>query len=309
MEWLVYLAAAAAAAAIGWLLAKRKAKRDGPSSEYPPNGTGENGPGGDLSGGEEGEYRNKRSGDLRLRKNELIRRLVDSIRFVETERVSDVPIPGSEPRESMYPVRDISMRPMRGIQEWRRMSPTAQLLPDEQFYAGLAVNSHLVKEYRQYVGKAANALIAVVDASGSMEEFGRVEWAISLVDQLIGRCVKIGAEMILIVYTDTIREVSEVTDQQSADKLRGRLARALHPLGGTDINHALAEAFRIAEEKGFGESKILLVTDGTAGVNGKMVSGRLKELNCTLHTVCIGGDLEDLRKLSSQYDSLEMNED
>lgn len=309
MEWLVYLAAAAAAAAIALLLAKRKADRDGSLAKSRRNDTGKKGSGEDPSTGDGGfEDHERRIRDLRLRKNDLIRRLVDSIRFIETEKVSDTPTPGSEARESLFPVRDISMRPMRGIQEWRRMSPTTQLLPDDQFYAGLAVNSHLVKEYREYVGKAANALIAVVDASGSMEQFGRVEWAMSLVDQLIDRCVKIGAEMVLIVYSDSVKEVDEVTDKESADTLRRRLRKALNPVGGTDINRALSKAFRVIKEKGFTESKVLLVTDGTAGVDGETAVKRLRELNCTLHTVCIGGDLENLRKISDRYDSLEMNE-
>lgn len=294
------LLAGLAMAALGLFLYWKLTKGEGENSSSSFFGSGDS-----ESGSDQSQNQNKLR-EERSRRNNLIDRLVDSIKFASREMVTQNQVQGSRPRKSIVPTGNYNVRPLRGVAEFASLLPSSHMLDDNHFYAQLATNKLMVGEFIEYHGKAHNTLVVAVDGSGSMENSGRVQWSMGLVERLIDRCIEIGAEMFFVVFSDYIRGSYHVFDKKSAEEIRGRLGSVLSPRGGTDINITLKKIFEIVDEGKFAEARILLVTDGTEGVDEENILKELSKRKIFLHTVCIAGEREDLKRISSEYDRLGM---
>lgn len=244
--------------------------------------------------------------DEQSRRKALIDVIVKSVEFAAKEMVTNKRMKGLRSRKSLVPNSNYNVRPIGNLNEFVSLLPQGHLMDDDHFYAKLASKKLMVGEFVEYYGKAKNTLIAALDASGSMEHYRRYEWAVGLVDRLIQRSIDLDAEIFLVVFTDYIRNVYHAHDKKTAEELRKNLPKILVPNGGTNINLALSKVFEIVAEGNFTEARVLLVTDGTEGVDEKMIAKEIEENNIFLHTVCIAGERKDLKKISNKYDRLGM---
>ena len=306
-------AALAAAAALAWRFWKKiRRNQEEEQQRQPGNFSGKHEGGNGFE--EESEHsgpgqqeRERRAKEYWARKNELLQSIVRSIEFSTREVVSDIQIPGTLPRQSIVPTSNFNVRPMKGVGEFSSLLPSGHLFDDDQFYGRIAANSLLVAEYQEYYGNARRVLFAAFDGSGSMEKYGRVEWAIGLCEAIIERCVEQQAEFYLVVYSGVIKGVYRVHDRASAAALKGKLREVLHPDGGTDINLALNTIFDMIGSGKFSEARGLLVTDGTESVDEEQILHRRNSEKVFLHTVSIAGERDDLRRISNKFDQLAMN--
>lgn len=304
--WMLVPIAVAAAALLAWLLSRGSEPEDDEGGVSVVGSEGDQESEGSGAGEEEsGAYSGE---DLETKKSRLIQDIVDSVQFIVTEKVSDTPLPGADKRPTKIPTGNLRVRPMHGFGDFPQLLPRSYGLDDDQFYGRLAQRSLLVREYYQYYGDAANALIMLVDVSGSMDEYGRASWAKELVERLLERCLGLKATLHLVTFARTVRSTHRASNPEEANALCGALDSILYPDGGTDVERALRHATELVEQEQFTEAKILLVTDGTDGVDPGYFEARLKETNCHLHTVCIAGENHSLKSISEQYDHLEMKE-
>ncbi|NTU99264.1 VWA domain-containing protein [Candidatus Falkowbacteria bacterium] len=258
-----------------------------------------------LSGMSPEERRRHEEQEAEKRKR-LLDSVVQSIEFSTKELVSDQPISGAKSRQSLVPNANFNVRPIRGVQECPALLPSAHLLDDDQFYGRLATHGMMVGEYVEYYGKARRVLYAAFDGSGSMKEYGRYQWAMSLCEALIDRCIKQQAEFILIVYSGEIKGVYHIRTLKEAIEVKRKLVSILFPEGGTDIDLALGTIFDMIKESKFIDARALLVTDGTESVDERHILQRRQEENIFLHTVSIAGQRDDLRRVSNRYDQVGM---
>lgn len=293
-----------AAAALAYFLWKKfREKQEGEEQRQQRNGRGDDD---DPMSGASPEERRRRAQEEEARRGELLRKIVKSVEFSTREIISDLPIPGTRPRQSIVPTSNFNVRPIKGVGEVSSLLPSSHLLDDDQFYGRLSTNSLMVSEYLEYYGNARHVLYAAFDGSGSMNEYGRVRWAISLCEALIDRCVEQQAEFILIVYSGEIKGVYRVHDRKSALELKRKLGVILSPDGGTDTVLALDTMFDMIKAAGLAEARGLLVTDGTESIEEGPILARRKKEKVFLHTVSIAGQRDDLRRISDRYDRLGM---
>ncbi|NTW22614.1 VWA domain-containing protein [Candidatus Falkowbacteria bacterium] len=304
-------AAVAAAAALAWYLWKKirnsQEEQQQEQSGFPGNqGEGGGSRGDNQQSGPSQEERERRAREDMARKNELLRSIVKSIEFSTREVVSDIQLPGTLPRQSIVPTSNYNVRPIKGAGEFSSILPSAHMLDDEQFYGRLSANNLLVSEYHEYYGSGRRVLFAAFDGSGSMEKYGRAQWAIGLCEAIIDRCIEQQAELYLLVYSGVIKGVYHVFDRKSAEAVKRKLREILSPEGGTDINLALDTIFDMIKSGKFDEARALLVTDGTESVDEEHILQRRKTEKVFLHTVSIAGERDDLRRVSSRFDQLAM---
>jgi uncharacterized protein with von Willebrand factor type A (vWA) domain len=304
--FLIDAALAAAAVAAGYLLWKYFKKKMQPENggwQWPWKGNG----GADTGQADREERERQRQLDNQRKQSELLEKIVASIQFSTTEIVSEEPIAGTEPERSSIPTSSYNVRPINSMDEFAMLLPSSQLLDDDQFYGQLAAKNLLVGEFQVYRGNAKKVLVALFDGSGSMEHHGRVQWAKSLCQRLIERCLSLNAELILIVFTREVRETHRIIDEASARKVLSRLDNILFPDGGTSIDTAIFAGCDLVEAGKFNEARALLVTDGEDDqIDVNAVKKRLTETNIALHTVCIANDRPDLSSISNRYNQLGM---
>lgn len=280
-----------------WLMFKRKKPDRGkPASESP--GTSTKDPGGSGT--------NKGRPDRSLTREEMLHEVVLATEFsrIEKERVSDAPGLGLKSRPSKIPGSNIQIRPIATLSEVASLLPTAQMLDDDLFYGRLASHSLNITEPLEYYGKSRKALLVLQDVSGSMRENERIAWARGLCSNLIDKCVKEGAEFILITFHSEPELKCHSVTRNEHREIKKRIPDMLVAEGGTDISLAIRCALEVIQKEKLDEARILLVTDGTEMINDQGVLNLVRNRHVFLHTVCIAGDHEQLRKASDRYDLL-----
>ena len=234
-------------------------------------------------------------------RNELIDRVSRQIQFARGQKISIQRV------ESLVPADDIEMRPIRDMSEVDKLTTQAHAQPDDLFFGQLAGRQLQVVQHLedQIVEEPAhNVLIMVIDCSGSMGEYERSEWARQLCERLTERCIHENAEVVLITFNDAVRGIYHAKTDAERRSLLTNMGRCIFHDGGTNINIALLAGMDIVERGSFDEARMLLVTDGTVGIDTQEVQQRLRQLKVNLHTIVIAGDHPQLREVSNRYDVL-----
>ena len=81
--------------------------------------------------------------------------------------------------------------------------------------------------------------------------------------------------------------------------------------GGTNINNAIMYEFERIESENKEldveqSAQIVLITDGTEGVDVDVIGQKLKENKVTLHTVILGTSNKQLKSVSSRFHFLDV---
>lgn len=293
-----FLLTTAAIGSLLWalrFLGKRKGKKPG-NREVPP-----------IESGDQPRETRPEPIQEEPRQHRVLQEIANKIQFSTALLVSSVKV-GDRMVPVDYPSDEISVRPMRGIVDLKRALPGTMVLDDASYFAQVAKNDIPVVEYlerhdvhEERYGEPNNGLVYVQDVSPSMQEFQRMRWALMLIDLVLARAEKSKAKSFFIPFGGVIGKVSSARTEEEYQALRANVKKMSY-ISSTDISLGLETAMDILEAEEFTSRKILLVTDGTDGINTHATASRLEKLGVELHTVCIGKDNDGLRLISHNYD-------
>lgn len=298
---LALLGAAAAAAAMMWLLSRSRHKQQ--QNQPPlPSGKTEEDP-------QETPADKQKRIQHEARKSQLIEDIAARIKFSTAPVVLSQVKVGEELVPSPFPADDIGVRRIGNFAELPRMLPGFQVAEDDVFYGQLASGQVLVTEHLvradiidDVVGRPVNMLVVLQDVSGSMEEFGRIGWALSLNRKLISRARLGDAVFWLRSFSDSLGPWQRASTSEAYVKLEKMLSEYLSVGGGTALDNALRSALEAMAGDEITCRKLVLITDGTQNVDVQHAKKKLSELQIELHIVCIGKDNQSLRSIAHHYD-------
>jgi uncharacterized protein YegL len=218
---------------------------------------------------------------------------------------------GFDFNETKYPADRFVVRPVT-ISELDKMLPSEHGADDETFYAKLSASKNFgrfFEEEKEITEKIdvfqKKALLLLQDVSGSMEGM-RIQWSL-LLNLLLAKKCRAEKAMFTIIPFDSVIQQSFSADPGSVEEYE-QLIQQLRVLlgygGGTDVGLALDAGIKYltkdSEKEGMlSAGQILLVTDGTEGVNAQSVLDQLYEQKILLHSVLIGiqhGQLEEISR-------------
>jgi hypothetical protein len=241
------------------------------------------------------------------RQHKVLQEIAEKIQFSTALLVSSVKT-GDRLVSVGYPADEIAVRPMSSIADLKRALPGTMVLDDASYYAQVAKNDIPVVEYlerhdiiEERYGEPNNGLVYVQDVSPSMQEYQRMRWALMLIDLVIARAQRGKAKMFFIPFGGVIGTVLSARTPEEFEELKEGVHNMSY-ISATNISLGLERAMDILEAEEFTSRKILLVTDGTEGINASATAYRLASLGVQLHTVCIGKDHDGLRQISHNYD-------
>ena len=287
----------AAAGLLAWLLS-RSHKKDQPQSPQFPVPAPSDAP---PEGPEEVSYRSLR--------HEAIDRIASRIRFSTRPVILASVKVGEERRSTPIPTGEVEIRPIREVAELPRALSSTHGYPDDMYFGQIASRQLPVVDHMETVdlvedryGPPRNALVYLSDVSPSMDDFGRRDWARSLCERILARAEAMEADTSLIPFGAYVNGIHAAKSPQEYAWLRKNLGIILGRTSGTNINRALGAGMDEIEGGDSTDRKILLVTDGTEGIDTSHTAQRLKELGIELHVVCIGKDHQGLRYVAAHYD-------
>lgn len=220
---------------------------------------------------------------------------------------------GFDLNETKFPSDRFAIRPVT-ISEMDKILPGEHSADDDTFFAKLSTNKNMGRffETENEITEKMDvflkkALLLLQDVSGSMNGM-RIQWSL-LLNLLLAKKCRFEKAMFTIIPFD-----SEVQDPFSADpcdeKEYTRLIERLRVLlgygGGTNVGMALDAGIHYltkdSEKEGMlSAGQILLVTDGTEGVQAQSVLDQLYEQKILLHSVLIGVKHQQLEEISRKF--------
>jgi uncharacterized protein YegL len=244
---------------------------------------------------------------------EQVKVIVQKLQFFE-RKVSIQKKVGEESVASIIPTGDIEIRSIENLNQLPQVL-TGQLGSDDEiFYPLVATNNLLFKQPIEYVGvfkeryiRPRKTIRESQDVSGSMKG-DRIAWSRILNTLLIEKSKKIHADYLLTVFTDRPL-ISIHADSQNIGSYNTALkfvSDQIRADGGTDINLALEDQLQSIEKENLElkvqqNAQIVLITDGTEGINTKRILDKMKELGVVLHTVVLGVHHQQLQSISKEY--------
>lgn len=240
-----------------------------------------------------------------------IQNVTNQIQFSEKRAYLSRKI-GEKTIPSKIPTDEIEIRNMQNISELPKALSGDLGADDDLFYAKIATNNILITQpiERIDVIEEKNVLRQkilrlVVDVSGSTKG-ERNAWNRILCKLLLHKANKFNAEYSLTTFDSVPQKHDSGSSRNEMQKLQSFIDSSVVVLGGTNINAALKYEIDLIkkdnEETGVKQdTQIVLVTDGTEGINEDFVSKALKQEQVILHSVLLGNEHQQLKNVSNKY--------
>lgn len=242
-----------------------------------------------------------------------VKAIVSAIEFSERKITLRTKI-GEEVRQTNIPTGDSEITTMKDLGQIPKVLISQMASDDDIFYPHLVNNQLLIQQPIEYVDeydertlKRQKSLRVLQDVSGSTRR-DRIAWSRLLDVLLVEKAKRARAEFALTTFTEgpQYSTSASLNEPESFKKLLDFIEFRIRADGGTDINSTIqAELSKIEQENRELETdqdaRIVLVTDGTQGVDTGRINKRLKELGATLYTVVLGVDHDQLRSISKRY--------
>ncbi len=219
---------------------------------------------------------------------------------------------GEEVIPSKIPTNEIEIRNMQNISELPKALSGDLGADNDLFYAKVATNSILITQSIERIDVIEEKSILrkkilrlVVDVSGSTDG-ERNAWNRVLCKLLLHKARGNNAEYSLTTFDDNPQQHDSGLPTKEMQKLQSFIDSSVVVLGGTDINKALQYEINLIHEENESiglkqDTQIVLITDGTEGINEGFVSNALKQEQIILHTVLLGTEHKELKKVSNKY--------
>lgn len=249
---------------------------------------------------------------------EQILNIVNNISFFEKHVIIRKKV-GEEKVNSDIPTDDIEIQQISGINEVPRALPSELAAEDEVFYLRAATNKMFKQQPIEYQGVYEDfkvvlrkTLRVLQDVSGSTRG-QRIAWSQILNLLLAKKARDCDAELSITLFNnepkDTITATADKSD--TYQKARRFINDNIFSNGGTDINKAIIyELAGIEAEnkklKYLQNTQIILITDGTEGVDEAFIKGQLLANQVKLHTVILGESNNKLKSVSDKYHYLDV---
>ena len=242
-----------------------------------------------------------------------VKAIVRAIEFSECKITLKAKI-GEEVRQTNIPTGDSEIVTMRDLSQLPKVLTSQMGSEDDIFYPSLATNQLLMQQPIEYEDvfdertlTRQKSLRVLQDVSGSTKR-DRIAWSRLLDTLLAEKAKRARAEFALTTFTDGPKHSTGAShrEPESFKKLLDFIEFQIRADGGTNINSTVRiELEKIEREnqdlKTDQDARIVLVTDGTQGVDVKYINKQLKELGATLYTVVLGVDHDQLRSISKRY--------
>lgn len=226
---------------------------------------------------------------------------------------------GDESVPSNIPTGDIEIQKMRDLSDLPKALPGHLAADDDIFYPNLATGNVFIQQPVEFQGVYADQFFAPrkiyrisQDVSGSTRG-DRIAWSRMLDYLLLRKARNAGADFLLTTFTDSIVESVSATseDMSTFDKANAFINHNIAADGGTNINLAILDQLRQIEEenekaKAKQDAQIIIVTDGTEGINEKLITQKIKDNQVKLHTVVLGKRHDQLKRVSDKYHFLDI---
>lgn len=242
-----------------------------------------------------------------------IEKVVNKISFSKVkEKVKQKKI-GTKQVETKFPTEEITIRPLQGLQEIPSVLISQHAYDDDLFFSKLASQQLLTKQYtidedvfESNIIKPIKLVKILLDVSGSMfenENHHRIAWAFKCIKAILQKCKKEKVVTHIIVFSDTIKqEIIVLESEKEYDALINNLKNSITLGGGTNIDLPLdvaIEGYKMLEN--YQDAQIVLITDGTEGINTSKTLNGLKEGKIKLFTICIDVSHPQLQSISNTY--------
>ena len=247
-----------------------------------------------------------------------VQKIVNEINFFE-HRVSIQNKVGEREIPSNIPTGNTRIITMQQIGDLPKALSSELLLEDDMFYQKLATNNILMQQSIEYEGiyeekyiRRKKTLRMLQDISGSTKG-ARIAWSQILNFLLMKKARKARAEESITTFTEQPRESVHAgpAEPASYEQMRHFIDSNLQAGGGTNINNAIMYEFERIESENKEldveqSAQIVLITDGTEGVDVDVIGQKLKENKVTLHTVILGTSNKQLKSVSSRFHFLDV---
>jgi uncharacterized protein YegL len=245
-------------------------------------------------------------------------KIVNEISFFEKQMTIRHKI-GEEAIPSPIPSDDFAIVPMQHTGQFPKVINSHMGLDDDLFYSKIASNQIHIKQDLELVGVYEDKTKRIQrfgrilqDVSGS-EKGQRIAWS-RVIDTLLAEKAKRSrANITLTTFTQgPVSSISaSFTEPISYAYMNSFIEQNLQADGGTDISAALLHDLAIIEKDNEGldynqDVQIILITDGTEGINEDLILEKLKKNQVTLHTVILGVSHDQLRNVSSKFHFLDI---
>ncbi len=250
--------------------------------------------------------------------------IVNQVTF--SERNISVPKKvGEDIQETNVPNGDFEILPLRNVSDLVRILPSELNKEEEMFYASLASGQLLKVQPVERIDvfddrylRPRRMLRGLQDVSWSM--LGERIACSQLLESLLSlKAQKSHADMMIRSFSNSPKDfISASPDEQiSYNVVRFFIDKQLKLYkDGTNINSAMMYELDLIEEenklldlKHAPQNQLVLITDGTEGINEKVILEKMKANNVVLHTVILGKNHEQLKRVSNKYHFLEIDED
>jgi uncharacterized protein with von Willebrand factor type A (vWA) domain len=176
-------------------------------------------------------------------------------------------------------------------------NPLTKLL----FYKGYSERSLIQYKLEAVEKKAKGPIIFCLDSSGSMSGPKDV-WSKAIALALAQIAMDQDRTFEIIHFTGHVeRKDVFPAGKSSPEKLAESCAYFAG--GGTCFDPPLTEAFKDikeAAEKDLKDADVIFITDGFGGVQADVVNEAKKDTGASIYTICLGGYVDDLEKISDK---------
>lgn len=239
-------------------------------------------------------------------------KIVKEIKFFQKRIVVRHKI-GEEPVASKIPTGDMEIEPIKGFDDLPQALPGELGSDDDMFYAKVATKNILMQQPIEYEGiyedkyfQVRKTLRGLQDCSGSTKG-DRIVWSKILNYLLVEKSQKESAELSITTFTNFPEHTITATpeDQKSYTKVKSFIDD-IYDHGGTSINNAMINELEIIEKenkehKHIQDTQIVLITDGTEGIEEEVIKQKMKDNKVTLHTVILGESNSQLKSVSDKF--------
>lgn len=307
-----YLLAALAAAAIGYFIFRSKKTKSNSDNSYSDSQTESKKEqkidilknilnGDDVGSFDDDSVEEVREG-LRVLQNFIEQIHFSNVRsFVKSVKV------GEKEVETKEITDNINIRPIQSISEVSKILPNQYAFDDDLFYGKLVSNGLLSKHYitgediiESKIEKMKKKVVSLADFSGSMHGCIRIIYCIELLKRIAKKTSSNSAELTVFPFHSSVQESLIINNYDS--RTENEINRLSRYSGGTDLSVAIAAGLEVFENShDYQDAQLIVITDGTEGVNSQEILKKIKLLNVKLLTICIGVNHEQLRNISHKY--------